>query len=118
MTATATKRGRPRAEHDRKVTKDGYVLVRTEKGWEYEQRVVMARALGRPLRRGERVRWLNGDRTDNRAENLELDDACPRCGASLGFSRRLSEMHGGSRGPRHRTASERPGQARLWRGAP
>jgi hypothetical protein len=38
----------------------------------YQHRHVMSQMLGRPLREGENVHHRNGDRTDNRPENLEL----------------------------------------------
>ena len=50
----------------------GYVVIKTEKGWLQEHRLIMEQILGRKLGKGERVHHKNGIRDDNRPENLEL----------------------------------------------
>lgn len=59
----------------RRQQKDGYVTVKTGRGsvgWEPLHRVVMQEHLGRDLVPAEVVHHLNGDRSDNRIENLQL----------------------------------------------
>ena len=66
----------------RAIAKGGYVEVKVSghfgkhrprgAGWHWEHHYVMEQHLGRTLREGENVHHKNGDRTDNRIDNLEL----------------------------------------------
>jgi hypothetical protein len=50
------------------LTKDGYRRI----GNKFEHRAVMEAAIGRPLERHEHIHHKNGNRADNRIENLQL----------------------------------------------
>ena len=62
----------------RSLNRHGYVILRTpgsraaRASPKYEHRYVMEQHLGRALERDEHVHHKNGDRQDNRLENLEL----------------------------------------------
>lgn len=62
------------------ITADGYVKIRTgtvhplsdPNGYVYEHTLIMTSFLGRELAEDEVIHHINGDRRDNRTENLQL----------------------------------------------
>jgi len=65
-------RGFERELWSKALTVDNYVNIKTPNGIIAEHRWVMEQHLGRRLVSGETVHHINGDRQDNRIENLEL----------------------------------------------
>ncbi len=65
-------RGRKANIGDKRVAANGYQYIRTTKGWELTHRLVIEEERGTPVGSDERVRFVDGDRTNLAAENLEV----------------------------------------------
>lgn len=70
----------PNWKGGRVVASNGYVLVKVGKshhladvrGYAYEHRVVAEKVIGRRLKAGEQIHHVNGNKQDNKPENLEV----------------------------------------------
>lgn len=64
--------GRENSPGEWRVTSDGYIRRNVNGRPELQHRTVMEEHIGRPLWPDENIHHRNGDRSDNRIENLEL----------------------------------------------
>jgi len=64
----------------RTIASNGYILIRVGKGhpladvrgYAYEHRIVATEKVGRPLRKGEQIHHIDGNKQNNTPENLEI----------------------------------------------
>ena len=89
---------RVKAPKGQAVNVNGYALE-PGRGGRLVHRAVMAEILGRPLRRDETVHHKNGDRLDNRPENLELwtthQPKGQRVADKLAWAKEIIELYDG-----------------------
>ena len=105
MQMTGVKPRRLAASGSGNVTAEGYRRVSApghpnanRHGRIFEHRKVLADRLGRPLRPGESAHHKNGDRLDNRSENLELwvtsQPSGQRASDLVAWAREIIELYG------------------------
>lgn len=65
-------RGRKAKIGDTRTAPNGYHYTRTAAGWILTHRLILSKHLGRSLLSNERIRFVDGDRTNLSLENLDV----------------------------------------------
>lgn len=71
-------RGRKAQDGATFINKNGYYHTRTAGRWELTARLVAAKKLGRELQPGERVRFIDGNRSNLAPENIRVTSQKPK----------------------------------------
>jgi hypothetical protein len=57
---------------DTYISDNGYEYTKTKKGWMLTHRLIAEAKLGRELKKGERVYFVDGDRSNLKRDNIEV----------------------------------------------
>lgn len=71
-------RGKTSKIGDTRTSPNGYHYTRTADKWELTHRLIAEEQLGRPLKDNERVRFLDGDRTNLAPDNIAVYETKPQ----------------------------------------
>ncbi len=65
-------RGTPARVGDKRTAPNGYEYIKTTNGWVTMGRYIAGQKLGRHLRPNERIKYLDGDHSNNDPANIEV----------------------------------------------
>lgn len=72
---------------DTRIAQNGYHYTRTKEAWRLTHHIIAERKIGRPLRKGERVVFIDGDRKNMSPGNLRVV-----VGGQASLSRRIAML--------------------------
>ena len=71
-------RGKPSPDGTMRKAPNGYWYQKTPQGWRLYHHVIVELKLGRPLKPGERVYFIDGNRDNYEPDNLDVVDTKPK----------------------------------------